>query len=384
MNSGIGEYCCARCFSDSAIQEYVESHGTPADCDFCKTRNVHCAHVTDVGKFIMEGVEKKYEDPANSVFHDSSEGGYDIEGDCLQDLLIWEEQIFSDHIDDPEPLFNVLINPDGTLYVRKDPYGPESGGDDDIRSWEAFRKLVKGNRRFAALHKYNEEKEDGDPAVFLRNLVSTLARDFLTTISPKEKIYRGRRLKAGTDFFHKDLTSPPPNKSGNNRMSPKGVSFFYGAMDTGTCVAELRPSVGEQIAVAEFELLRELTVIDLATAIPYHSIFDDEYKFHRDEFILPFVRRFADSISEPVQISDSDLEYVPTQVFTEFLRFHPKHQFDGIQYKSSLRSDGINIVLFKEEGISCEDPSDPDAWLCYKGFEAVQVKSVSVDFESIA
>ena len=374
MKSTGTEYCCPECFSDEAIQEFIRSTGSLANCDFCGSKNIDCAYVEDVGGFILKGVEKKYEDPANSVFHDSSEGGYDIEADFLEDILTWQEEIFSEHLNDPHPLFEALISSDGTMYVRKDPYGPRSGGEDDIEAWEQFKKLVKGSHRFTALHKYLGEGEDQDhPAEYLGDLVSMLARDYSATLRSGECIYRARRWVSGSSCSHQDITAPPANKARSNRMSPKGVSLFYGAMDEGTCLAELHAAVGEQIAIGQFDVIKDLNVVDLATERPVYSLFSDDYDFHRDEFIVPFVRHFADSVSQPVGLSDSELDYIPTQAFTEFLRFHPKYQFDGMLYASSLHAGGINVVLFKEGAISCENMGDPGSWLNFRASRVIHV-----------
>lgn len=39
-------------------------------------------------------------------------------------------------------------------------------------------------------------------------------------------------------------------------MNARGVSVFYGANDPTAAIAEVRPPVGSQVAVAQFEIIR--------------------------------------------------------------------------------------------------------------------------------
>ena len=135
--------CCINCFSELNIREFIESEDILGDCDYCNSTNVHICNVGDVGEFIKEGVERHYEDAANQVGYDSSEGGYLLPTQDIAEILLEEEDIFGESLDDPYPLLENLVSNDGTPYVRKDPYGPPSGDPDEIRDWENFCKTIK-------------------------------------------------------------------------------------------------------------------------------------------------------------------------------------------------------------------------------------------------
>jgi hypothetical protein len=45
-------------------------------------------------------------------------------------------------------------------------------------------------------------------------------------------------------------------------MNVEYIPVFYGAFSEETAVAEIRPGIGEEVAVGEFELRRELRVFD--------------------------------------------------------------------------------------------------------------------------
>ena len=54
---------------------------------------------------------------------------------------------------------------------------------------------------------------------------------------------------------------------------------------------------------------------------------------------------FGNSIlSKPIHRHDSPIEYIPTQIICEYIVYLNK--VDGIQYSSSMKNKGTNIVLF--------------------------------------
>ena len=64
------------------------------------------------------------------------------------------------------------------------------------------------------------------------------------------------------------------------------------------------------------------------------------------------------------------IEYVPTQVVTEFLRTTKLPEgvkLDGIRYRSSRKDGGISLVLFADrrnvKGASDDTWAKPDPWL---------------------
>ena len=394
----MGEYCCKNCFSDYAIKNFIELIDSVGICDYCGCKNVHICGVKEVGEFIMEGVDRHYEDAAKSVGYESAEGGYLLPTSDIYDILNYEEDIFADSLDDPTLLLKDLVSWDGTPYVRKDPYGPPSGDPDEITYWDDFCKIVKSEQRFTTFLTLDQsdQYDPGKPATFLFHLAKTFMPDLINTLPSGTLIYRGRIGKEGRKFKHNDITSPPPDCSKNNRMSPAGISFFYGGMDPETCIHELRPDVNEIIIVGKFEVIQPLFILDLSIKFEGRkSIFDPDYSFYYEELFKPFLLHFIGDISKPIRRTDNELEYVPAQIFTEFIktinfRSHYLHYdqngkeadvfLNGIMFRSSLKEEGLNIVLFRGPNISAtrrEDRNQP--WLLYKGNKVYEVKKISVD-----
>lgn len=399
-------YCCTECFSDEVIQDFIKGYDEIDNCDYCSSGAVNVADAKEVGKFIIEGINRKYEDPGNQVGYCSAEGGYNIEPIDIDEILTEYEEIFSDKIDDPSELINALV-PDNLHYVHKDPYGPPPGESDQLYGWERFCKLVKATRRYTSFLPQGRSSlsYELDPAKFMKSLVSSLATDHFDIFIKGTKIYRGRLQKENEKYEHVDLTCPPPGIARNNRMSPSGISLFYGSLDPETCISELRPGSGERIVIAEFETIKDLTILDLSLKTRcVQSIFNEDYSYEYERW-TSFLQYFASDISRPIRPMDQEVDYVPTQVFTEFLRLwdfkdliyvdvneeNKPFYIDGMQFSSSLREGGINVVLFRGPEISLPiEPSEPwlsqkeyEPWLSFKGTRNYEVTGVVVKSEQV-
>ena len=394
--------CCINCFSVPQVRDFVEESATVGKCGYCGSSAVFVRDVSEVGGFILDGFFRRYEDAVQQVGYCSAEGGYLLPTDSIDEILIEQEDIFGPALDDPQNLLEELVHPDGTAYVRKDPYGPPLGDPDEISHWDKFCNVIKNEQRFTALLKSEKDVYDeSHPEVFLDHLADDLGQNFIWHFDPGIKIYRARIWNDEKAPTHKELTAPPPELTRSNRMSPVGISFFYGGLEIGTCINELRPTVGEKIAVAEFEMLKELNLLNLSLRDFFleektKSIFDEDYVFTWEEYHKPFLRHFVSEISKPVRPSDADIEHTPTQVFTEFIRmrefqerlFLPGEEQEvesfrvqGIIFRSSLKKEGTNIVLFKGPDISTEKHEEnPKALLLFKGYSIYKVTDIELNY----
>ena len=137
-------------------------------------------------------------------------------------------------------------------------------------------------------------------------------------------------------------------------MSPAGISMFYGCADVPTVVAEIGAhSSGRFAVVGEFVTTKPLRLVDLASLPPIPSLFDPD---EREGFYeLSFLHSLARDLSAPVVLDGREhIEYVPTQVVTEYLRWLPDSRTDGILF-ASAQNGGVCCVIFcGPEG--CADP----------------------------
>ena len=60
----------------------------------------------------------------------------------------------------------------------------------------------------------------------------------------------------------KNIGPPPPVHARANRMNVDGVAVFYGALESETCLAELRPTIGGESAVITVRTTKALRLLD--------------------------------------------------------------------------------------------------------------------------
>jgi hypothetical protein len=138
-------------------------------------------------------------------------------------------------------------------------------------------------------------------------------------------------------------------------MSPAGIVMMYVSEDAETAVAETAVAAGTY-AVGEFRTSRDITILDLAELPPVTGLFaelPDSLEYDPRKISL-FLHRVSRDMSRPIARDDRiHIEYVPTQVVTEYVRtagIADGTKIDGIRYRSSRKHDGFSLVLFADEG----------------------------------
>ena len=146
-----------------------------------------------------------------------------------------------------------------------------------------------------------------------------------------------------------EIGPPPIRTAAPGRMSAPGISVFYGASDRKTAIAEVRPPVGSWVAVAKFNVVRPLRLLDLNaldTAHDQGSIFDPTWKESIER--VAFLRKLGNLMTRPVMPGDEIANYLPTQVVADYLANGCSPSFDGIIFKSVQVKNGRNVVLFRQ------------------------------------
>lgn len=242
-------------------------------------------------------------------------------------------------------------------WIRRDPTGLPMK-DKMIFSWKAFASLVKSKLRYT-FFRSEEYYEDIDGNYYRGNDIiadiSSMVGVVRRLLPVGTKLYRGRPKDGKAPYMEfKDLTAPPSKSAKNNRMNPQGISLFYGSLDKETPISEIQNYLDDKsknIFLGEFETTKELNIIDLCS-IPTPDFWMCE---NGDWQKYSFLRSFHDEISKPVDPNDEVIDYIPTQVFSEYLRYIQKtdsgKKYDGIIYKSS-QTNKKNIVLFYDNKTS--------------------------------
>jgi hypothetical protein len=128
--------------------------------------------------------------------------------------------------------------------------------------------------------------------------------------------------------------------------------MMYGAESRRLACAEMfsiapRNAKGLLLSIGRSETQRPVQLLDLANLPSIPGFFSQEP--HDDRIGLSFLHAFSEEIKKPVRRDGlAHIDYVPTQVFTEFMRDikFATGRIDGILYRSSTGLSGANIVLF--------------------------------------
>lgn len=364
----VGKTVCSACLFDEALIAAVRGSNGTAPCDYCGATPIApeaSAPVELVLELIVDGLRTEYEDPIEQVPYSSADGGYQM-------ALLDTEDILSNHeVTEKYPLLLDLISAiEQQEWVQRDPYA--ASPTDALKwGWAAFRRYVKHRRRYTFLARDDstafgagEIAMHGVPAA-LAEAVATAGQIRVMPVGttwwrvrphPEEEAYR-----AATE-----IGSPPDIVAKDNRMTAKGIGAFYGASTALGARAEVAGYAGNDSSgtLAQFQLLRDITVVDLTSAATVPSLFDAEHRHRRAA--ISFMREFIADVAEVAAPSDSqNLDYIPTQVVSEFFRYELSGNagpVTGILWRSSKDSAVENCVVFaSNEQMADSDSVRPDS-----------------------
>jgi RES domain-containing protein len=351
------ETICLDHLTDPVLRRHVEHEAIALQCSFCDRRSTEpfavpmdeiVEHVYKVATWLYEDFNnasyfagEPFETPLDTldVVADCVEGAFD---DLVLDQVI---DVIAGAFDYPESWF-------------------ASGLQDQFAyGWDQFASTVKHQSRFIYLASSMRPGSDREPpallARFLDGLLAYADKEarMLVTLDAGFKLFRGRMTDDLTALRTKidaepstELGPAPAERAGAGRMNAQGIPLFYVADDLHTAVAEVAlHSPYDDAVVGEFFTQRRLTILDLTKTPKMPSVFDHA---HRERFMFTrFVDDFVGHITAPVILDGRQrIEYVPTQVVTEFLRWAPDRRIDGIAFPSRASKTGKNLVLFYGPG----------------------------------
>jgi hypothetical protein len=146
------------------------------------------------------------------------------------------------------------------------------------------------------------------------------------------------------------MRNPSADKAKAGRANPVGISYLYLADQLKTTLYETRASLYDFVSIGEFRLNEDIKVINLR-GDTYDPIYLAEQGELEDFLIhLPFISKLEFGLSKPRRRSDNELDYLPTQYLSEFIK---SMGFDGVEFQSSLYAEGYNLAIFKPEKFEC-------------------------------
>jgi hypothetical protein len=360
---------CPSCIDDEALKLHVARCGAIESCDFCGGPGPAGMRLEDLFKYMSGCLAAEWDDPANGVGWDSREGGWQGARVIDSDDLLWD---LGGPLGNDE-LRAAFVGAFDGEWCQRNPYGLEPH-ERLIHGWQVFARYVKEEARYLFLRTGRAKDPDSevvDPAEMLDELGTSIVHGGLIRQLPAgHRLCRARQHDPGEILVTSAaLGSPPAGGPWANRMSPPGISMFYAAEDLDTAVAEIRPTRSPRCAtVGSWTTARPLAYLDLV-GVTVPSIFDTDARHQRPW--LRFLRLFADEVAKPVTPDAGPVDYVPTQIVTEYVRHvlsgPAGESVRGIRYSSSLRPGGISWVLFVSDDGCCDAvpgwASNPGHWL---------------------
>lgn len=358
---------CAGCVGDEHLKTLLEEKLEDQPCSFCGAEE--SADVNLVLDAMVPAITAEYTDPAEELMYVSREGGY--QGEVLDGSeIVWE--VFWGWIENEDLMVELAHAFVGTAWCRRNYYGIDEYEALDY-GWREFVEQVKHRTRYLFLQELGDpdrtDPMEIPPGRMLDALGNLMQRFELFRALPEAAtLFRVRVHDAHERPDSPDELGPPPRAAAimANRMSPAGIPMFYGALDEGTAVAETFDPLqgkGKALTVGLFRPTRPLTLLDLTILPAVPSPFDEENRHLQKP--IKFLRGFVDDLKKPVERDGYEhVEYVPTQVVTEFVRHRLLSdqgvKLDGMQYTSARKPDGTSVVIFGEAQIC--GPRDREPW----------------------
>lgn len=356
---------CPDCFEESGLQKRILEIRPKFDegkCDHHDTKKGVPA--TEVAE-ILRGV----------IMNNYHRGSIGYRGESVGDDLttILYELTLADNHDVIDELQQTLINDECWWPGGGDePFFSEDWGYsritqyfDNGRSmkWSNFRQEIISSRRFFSQKAKDILAELFDGLHLLRDDGNEPAIRIFEV--GDLVLFRGRKANSSSDRRNikkapaKELGPPPEKLRGAGRMNASGIPVFYGALDIETCLAELRPAVGETVIAAEFDLLKPVVILDTTKFESTPKSQNMFAKTYNDRLSLwGFMAEFMTEISLPCLPNDEHLDYIPTQVVAEYLVHEHlvkiagvERHIDGLIFRSSQNPDGKNVALFGSAGL---------------------------------
>lgn len=345
LSNGPDRKVCSNHISESAIKTFIRTKGTLEQCDYCqKNRNV--VSLEDLMKFLLETVMYFYTDPAGFSSHD--DGEYAVSHRDGWEIL--QEEFMLD-INDNDLFFDMEQWIDSSKAWADEKAMYDEGHYARPNSWANFCYLVKHKARYLFQDYKNEfDIHSQKPLEILREVERMIKKYKLIKELPSgERLFRCRQHSSKEIIsVASQMCSPNIEFCRNpNRMSPAGISMFYCAFDLETTHRETldKKSKDKYFTTASFILKNNINVIDFSSLPKIPSPFNQRKRRLFEDAM--FLMNFVTDLTKPVERDGKvHIDYVPTQIVTEYIRFMFNQNVDGIIYPSSRNTGSCAMVLF--------------------------------------
>lgn len=361
---------CFRCVGDAFLSRRIELEGVVGRCSYCFGDDDEAFCIDKLADLVSEAFEQHYErtppqpDAFQTAMLANKESSYewDRAGDPAVDAIADAASIQSEPASDiREVLDDRYSDWDAAMFGEETEFDGEShysrklpGGGRWLREWRMFESSLKTEARFFSrtVARHLDELFQGLDTVVARGnkpvFVSGGPGQSLASLYRARSFPRYQDIDAALARPDLHLGPPPANVARAGRMNAHGISVFYGASDPLVALAEVRPPVGCSVAIARFEIIRPVQLLDLTAlrnAMSLGSVFDPTFLDRLQR--AAFLRELGDRITVPVMPDDEGLGYLVTQVIADFLATLEDPAIDGIVFPSvQAKGEARNVVLF--------------------------------------
>jgi len=325
--------CCAECFQDVTIIEFIGNNHENGKCGSCKKTNAFTIDPSKLAHLFY---------PFLGLVNESEEDGVTL--DKILDNLF---EIFNNNVKNQNQLLEKILGHEysSKKFILKHKFGR------NIEEWENFKEELKHENRFFpknSLYSSLFNTKGADNGDFFQ-VIEQLKVDY----DDSDSFYRARISDLA--LSKENMGMPPKGTARYGRANPAGISLLYLANNKETCVAEVRPNNTSKIHISELKPNRKIEIIDLTEPRKKLSIcsFEDD-SFNSVIEIINLLEILSKELSKPVRPESSDIDYLPTQFLCEFIKNFSV--CDGIAFESSFRK-GKNFVFFKEELFTVSEPA---------------------------
>ena len=358
---------CHECVSDNFLKKGIRVNGKLGKCTYCK-QNRKAVQLKWLAENIHSAIEEHFyltsnePSPLEYALLNDKEINYDWErkGEPVKYLIQDIAGVVESVADDVQTYLSYYYSGDPRDF-EENPYDDEACYEEQSpdryafqESWNFFCQEIRYRARFFSQSAEEVLGQLFDDVDSLRTFDGKSVIRNAGPASDNSEIFRAR-VSQTQDTLDRILKNPvlelgaPPSKSSKNgRMNAAGISVFYGAADTDTCIAEVRPPIGSHVVIGRFQIVRDIRLLDLdimSQVYPKGSYFDPKYGGRKGH--AAFLRKLVGELIRPVMPDEETFEYLPTQIVAEYLAEKTKPRIDGIIFKSSqVEAEGQNIILF--------------------------------------
>jgi hypothetical protein len=200
-------------------------------------------------------------------------------------------------------------------------------------------------------------KADASFIDWTRSKLATIFEDSEEVIGSERLLYRARVVRPPkTQLEPRNMGAPPYWLATRGRVQPEGVSFLYTATEVETAIVEIRPNIGDKVAIGEFRIKdpRTLKVLKINQHLSYDDILDwdnESIRFTVLEKLLKASRFSLNHFSAPANSEDLDL-YKETIFIAQLIQ---EMGYDGLSYASACKPGrGVNYAFFSASHFICE------------------------------